>query len=257
MYPKFSIITVSYNSAHYITSAIESVLSQDYPNIEYIIIDGDSTDNTVDIIQSHANKSPEVIKWISEPDKGMYDALNKGIRMATGDIIGALNSDDFYSRTNALSTIADLFHDNPDLQSCFADVRYVKPDNLNKTVRYYSSKRFHPGRFKYGYMPAHPTFFVRKECFTKYGLYKTDYKIAGDYELLLRFLYIYKISYKYLSLDIIKMRKGGISTKNLNSNYVLNKEIIRGCKENGMYTNMATLSLKYFVKFFEFIRPRN
>jgi hypothetical protein len=132
----------------------------------------------------------------------------------------------------------------------------VRPDNLNKTVRYYSSAKFHPGRFRWGFMPAHPTFFVRRKYFEQYGYYQTDYKIAADFELLMRFLYTHKLRYKYLPKDIIKMRIGGKSTKSWQSNYILNKEIVRGCKENGIYTNLFLLCFKYFIKIFEFIRTR-
>jgi glycosyltransferase involved in cell wall biosynthesis len=186
----------------------------------------------------------------------MYDAMNKGIKMATGEIIGVLNSDDFYNYPDCITTVAGEF-DNPDIDVSFADVRFVKPDNPDKTVRYYSSKKFHPGRFRWGFMPAHPTFFVRRKYFDQYGYYQTDYKIAADYELLIRFLYTYKLRYKYLHRDLIKMRMGGKSTKSLKSNYILNKEIVRGCKENGIYTNMIILSLKYFQKVFELIKTKD
>jgi hypothetical protein len=179
--------------------------------------------------------------------------MNKGIRMATGEIVGILNSDDFYTRPTCLETIAGVFED-PAVDSCFADVRFVKPENLDKTVRYYSSAKFNPRKFRFGFMPAHPTFFVRKKQFDEMGYYKTDYQIAADYELLMRFLYVGKLSYRYLPLDMIKMRMGGKSTQSWKSNYILNKEIIRACKENGIYTNLFILSLKYFRKIFEFIR---
>jgi glycosyltransferase involved in cell wall biosynthesis len=183
----------------------------------------------------------------------MYDAINKGIRMASGEVIGILHSDDFYNYPDCIEKIAELFEDST-VDSCFADVRFVKPDRLDKTVRYSSSAKFNPRKFRFGFMPAHPTFFVRKKQFDEMGYYKTDYQIAADYELLMRFLYVGKLSYRYLPLDMIKMRMGGKSTKSWKSNYILNKEIIRACKENGVSTNFFILSLKYFRKIVEFVR---
>ena len=249
---KISIITVAYNSGSFIQHTIESVLTQIYPNIEYIVIDGGSKDNTVDIIKEYQPKFNGRMHWISEKDMGMYDAMNKGIRMAAGDVVGIINSDDFYHRNDVIAEIAKAFEvDN--VQATFADVRFVNPDNLNKTVRYYSSKNFSPNRFRFGFMPAHPTFFTYKKNFETFGYYQTDYKIAAVYELTIRFLYTHKLTYKYLHLDVMKMRTGGMSTASWRSNVILNKEIVRACKENGIYTNMFILSLKYFVKIFELI----
>ena len=206
---------------------------------------------TVDIIKEYEPQFDKRMRWISEPDYGMYDAMNKGIRMATGKIVGILNSDDFYNYPYCIETVAKTFVDLG-IDACFADVRFVNPDNLDKTVRYYSSAQFHPHRFRWGFMPAHPTFFVRKKYFDEIGYYKTDYQIAADYELLIRFLYINQLKYQYIPLDMIKMRTGGKSTQSWKSNYILNKEIVRACKENGIYTNLFILSLKYFRKIFEF-----
>jgi len=253
---KISLITVCYNSQDHIQTTIESILSQTYFDIEYIIIDGDSRDNTLDIVKKYAPLFNGRMKWISEPDQGMYDAMNKGIRMATGEVIGILNSDDFYNHSFCIEMIANVFKDLT-IDCCFGDMRYVKPENLNKTVRYYSSSHFHPKMFRFGYMPGHPTFYVRKKYFDEIGYYKTDYQISADYELLIRFLYVKKLKYQYLPLDMVKMRIGGKSTQSWESNYILNKEIVRACKENGIYTNMLLLSLKYFQKIFEFIITRN
>jgi glycosyltransferase involved in cell wall biosynthesis len=254
---KISIITACYNSAPSIQTTIESVLSQTYSDIEYIIIDGKSNDGTVDIIKNYESAfAKNKLKWLSESDQGMYDAINKGIRMATGEVVGILNSDDFYNYPHCIETVAKAFEDS-NIDACFADVRFVKPDNLDKTIRYYSSAQFHPRRFRWGFMPAHPTFFVRKKYFDEISYYKTDYQIAADYELLIRFLYTHQLKYKYIPLDMIKMRTGGKSTQSWESNYILNKEIVRGCKENGIYTNMLMLSFKYFQKFVELINTRN
>jgi glycosyltransferase involved in cell wall biosynthesis len=253
---KISIITVCHNAATTIADTIKSVLAQTYADIEYIVVDGNSTDETTKIIQEYEPKFNRRMRWISEPDNGLYDAMNKGIKMATGEIVGILNSDDFYNYSDCVEKIAKIF-ENKFIDSCFADVRFVKAMNLHKTVRYYSSAKFSPKLFRWGFMPAHPTFFVRKKCFDTAGYYKTDYKIAADYELLIRFLYTQKFTYQYLLLDIIKMRMGGESTKSWKSNYILNKEIIRACRENGIYTNMFLLLFKYFIKIFELIKTRN
>lgn len=249
---KVSLISVCLNSEHHIRTTIESVLYQSYPVIEYILVDGASNDMTLDIIKSYEPKFKGRLKWISEPDTGMYEAMNKGIRLATGEIVGILNSDDFYNHTNCIATVAKVF-ENSLIDACFADVHFVKPENLAKRVRYYSSSRFRPSQFRWGFMPAHPSFFVRKKFFDEIGYYKTDYHIAADYELLIRYLFINKLKYQYIPLDMVTMRTGGISTQSWKSNYILNKEIVKACKENGIYTNLFMLSLKYFRKIFEFI----
>jgi len=238
---KVSIITVVYNNAHVIKSAIDSVLSQTYPNIEYIIIDGKSTDGTVDIISSYGSK---IAKCISEPDKGIYDAMNKGLKLATGDVVGILNSDDMYMSQDVIEKVVAIFETHA-VESMFADLVYVRPDNLDKVVRYYDSSYFSPAKFAYGWMPAHPTFFVKKEIYEKYGYFKTDYKIAADYELLARFLGKYAISYFYLQLPIVKMRTGGVSTTNFKSNIVINQEILRACSANGIDSNWWMVLSKY------------
>jgi len=247
---KVTIITVTLNSAATLTTTMDSVRSQDYADIEHILVDGLSTDETVDVIRSY----PHVARFISEPDTGLYDAINKGIRMATGDVIGILNSDDFFSSPHIVSQIADALTRRR-VDAVFGDVAFVRPTNLEKIVRMYSSRKFHPRQFARGYMPAHPTFYVRRRCYEEFGLYQTDYKIAADYELLMRFIHRYRLSYAYIPLTMVHMRTGGTSNRTLVSRYVLNREIVRACKENGVTTNMALLSLKYFFKVFEYIRP--
>ena len=274
---KVSLVTVTFNSDQTLRDTIQSVFNQIYSDIEYIIIDGLSKDNTVDIIRKYEPQFQGRLKWISErdngrskdgtldiikkyanrlaywtsePDKGIYDAMNKGIRMSTGDIVGIINSDDFYHRRDIISRVVEAFR-NERTQAVYGDVRFVNPDNLDKTVRYYSSRNFSPNRFRYGFMPAHPTFFTYRKYFEKFGYYKIDYHIAADYELLIRFLYVHRLKSKYLSLDFMKMRTGGASTASIKSNILLNKEIVRACSENGIWTCMPLLFLKYFIKVFE------
>jgi len=253
---KISLITVSYNSSTTIEDTFNSVLSQTYPDVEYIVVDGNSTDNTINIIKEYESRFDGKMRWISEPDNGLYDAINKGIQMATGDIVGIIHSDDFYAHNTVLEQVAETFKKDTNIQTVFGDVRFVNPDDLNKTVRYYSSKKFTPKRFRFGFMPAHPTFFTYKSNYEKVGYYETNYKIAADFELLLRFLYIHKLPYRYLPLDMIIMRTGGLSTKSYKSNILLNKEIVKACKRNGVYTNLFLVYLKYFVKIFELINRR-
>ena len=249
---KVSLITVTFNSGMTLRDAIQSVLSQSFPDIEYILVDGLSQDRTIKIVKEYEPLFQNRLKWVSEKDSGLYDAMNKGIRMATGDIIGIINSDDFYFRNDVITKIVEAFNDN-NVQAIYGDVRFVNPNNLDRTVRYYSSKRFVPSLFRFGFMPAHPTFFTYRKYFDQLGYYKTNYKIAADYELLLRFLYVHRLKSKYLPLDFMKMRTGGTSTASIRSNILLNKEIVIACKENGIWTCYPLLLLKYLVKIFEFI----
>jgi len=244
---KISLVTVTFNSANTLQDTIDSVMRQDYKDIEYVIVDGASKDGTVDVIHANANR---LAKWISEPDRGIYDAMNKGLRMTTGDVVGIINSDDFYHDTTVLSAVAKAFED-PAIDAVFGDLVFVDPANLTKVVRKYSSRNWHPGKFALGFMPAHPTFFVRRKYYEQFGLFKTDYKIAADYELLIRFLYVHKLRYRYLPITMVTMRKGGVSSNGIRSNITLNNEIIRGCRENGIKTNAFKIYPKYFVKLFE------
>lgn len=244
---KVSIITATYNSEVHIADCIKSVYNQTYNNIEHIIVDGASKDKTLEIINSTPNR---ITKVISEPDKGIYDAMNKGIKAATGDVIGILNSDDFFTSDNIIETVVDNFKKD-NIDALYGDVHFVNPDDLSKTVRYYSSAIFRPALFRFGFMPAHPSFYMKKECYNKYGLYGLDYKIASDYDLLIRYLHKEKIKYRYIKRDFVTMRTGGVSTQNFNSNVTLNKEIVRACKKYGIYTNMFILSFKYLYKLFE------
>ena len=254
---KISVITVTFNSGATFRDTIESVLKQVYSDYEYLVIDGGSKDNTVDIIKEYEPKFGGRMKWISEKDKGMYDGINKGIRMATGDVVGIINSDDFYHRDDIFENINKAFEDDNNIQAIYGDVRFVHPDNLEKTVRYYSCKHWKPWRFRFGFMPAHPTFFTYKENFEKYGYYQYDYHIAADYELLIRHLYTNHVPAKYVPLDFMKMRTGGRSTNGWKANILLNREIVRGCKENGIWTCMPLLFLKYFIKVFELVKTHN
>ena len=189
---KISIITVTYNSAATLRDTMESVLAQTYTDIEYVVVDGLSKDNTMDIVREYEPRFQGRMKYISEKDHGLYEAMNKGIRMATGEIVGIINSDDFYHRNDIIQLVADAMAAS-EVQAVYGDVRFVNPENLDKTVRYYSSKIFRPSLFRFGFMPAHPTFFTYRKYFEQYGYYRLDYKIAADYELLVRFLHKYGV----------------------------------------------------------------
>ncbi len=247
---KVSIITVVYNRADVIRDTIKSVLSQTYKDIEYIIIDGASTDDTMYVINEYKDK---ISKINSEPDKGLYDAINKGIKEATGDVIGLLHSDDFYTDSLVIQRVVDAFTQQKS-DTVFADLLYIKDDNHDKVLRYYSAKHFTPQKLKYGLMPPHPTFFVKKEIFEKYGLYKTDYAIAADYEMCFRLLETHKVSYTYIHFPIIKMRIGGLSTGGIRNKIIINKEAIRAMKENGHYSNHLLILKKYPIKILEIIK---
>ncbi|MDZ7605068.1 MAG: glycosyltransferase family 2 protein [Cyclobacteriaceae bacterium] len=242
-----SIITVCYNSAAHIQDAIDSVAGQSHVGIEHIIIDGGSTDGTVEIVKKNQER---ISKWISEPDSGIYDAMNKGLALATGEVVGILNSDDFYFDSSVISVVAAAF-DDPTIDAVFGDLIFVDPLNLDRTVRTYSSGKWHPAKFARGYMPAHPTFFVRRKYYELHGPFKTDYIIAADYEMLIRLLYVNKLNYKYLPLKMVKMRKGGVSSNGLKSNIILNREIVKACRSNGIRTNALKIYPKYFTKIFE------
>ena len=240
MSQKVSIITVCFNSAKTIRETIESVLSQDYPDIEYIIIDGGSSDETLAVVKEYADRIAVIV---SERDRGIYDAMNKGVDLATGDIIGMLNSDDVYINEHAVSELMKTMQ-NAKSDSVFADLVIVDQLDLDRVLRYYDSSFFHPNKFRFGWMPAHPTFFVKKVIYDKVGPYSLDYKISADYEMLIRLLWVEKATYAYLPKPVVRMRYGGASTSGFSRNWLLNKEIVKACKANGIYTNLGILALK-------------
>ena len=247
---KVSLITVSYQSEATIRDTIESVLAQDYPSIEYIIVDGASSDRTMDIVNEYRN---EIDAVISEPDQGIYDAMNKGIRAATGDVVGMLNSDDFYADNSVVRNLIECM-ENAGADTVFADLVIVDANDTKRVIRYYDSSMFHPGRLRYGWMPAHPTFFVKRELYERYGGFSLDYKIAADFEIVVRLLYSVGASYAYLPAVAINMRIGGASTRGLKSSWLLNKEIVRACKTNGLGTSLPRVLLKIPTKLMKYLR---
>ena len=251
---KISIITATYNSGNTVRDTIESVLRQTYTDYEYIIKDGGSKDETMDICREYEAKFEGRMKLISAPDKGIYDAMNKGIEAATGDVIGLLNSDDFYTSDDVLQAVADAFVADDKIDAVYGDIHFVKDDDLTNCVRYYSSALFHRRWMRFGFMPAHPSFYCKKACYEKYGYFDTSFKIAADFENLLRLIFIGRIKTQYIPKDFVTMRTGGASTAGFNSRKTIMKEHLRGFKKNGIYSNAFLLSLRYFYKIYELIR---
>ena len=249
---KISVVTVCRNAESTIEDTIRSVAGQTCRNVEHVIVDGASTDGTLDIIRKYESL---VSKWVSEPDQGIYDAMNKGLALAGGDVVGFLNADDVYAQPDILEILTRNFSGG-DLDACYGDVVFVR-DDLETIVRYYRSSGFAPKKLAYGWMPAHPALYLKKALFDKYGNFRTDYQIAADYELVVRLFGAKRIRYRYVPEVFVKMRIGGVSTRNWKSSLVLNKEIVRGCRENGVRTSLFRVFLKFPLKMMElFMRPR-
>ncbi len=239
---KVSIITVCHNSAETIGDTIASIASQQYSNKEHIIVDGASKDKTIDIVK-HASS---VTRYISEPDKGIYDAMNKGLKLATGDVIGLLNADDFYEGDAVLNQVADVFKDSA-VQACYADLLYVDKNDTSHVIRYWKSRIFEPGLFKRGWMPAHPTFFVRKSIYEKLGCFDLNYKIAADFELMMRFLEINQIKVVYVPKVFVRMRVGGETNRSFSNILNQNKEIVQILKKYGFKMSVIGLLARKIV----------
>lgn len=248
-----SIITATYNSEKTLHDTFRSVLLQNYTNYEYIVIDGGSKDGTVDIIRAYEPLFDGRMKWISEPDKGIYDAMNKGIRKATGDVVGLLNSDDFYTSNDILARVASVFN-NDGIDAVYGDIHFVNDSDLKKCVRYYSSKPFHRWWMRFGFMPAHPSFYCKRSVYEKYGAFNLTYKVAADFECLLRLIFIHRIKTKYLPLDFVTMRTGGASTSGMESHKQIMHDHQLAFKKNGVYSNVFFELLRYGYKVCEIIQ---
>lgn len=250
---KISIITATFNSGATLRDTMESVLRQSYQDYEHIIIDGLSKDDTLSIIAELEPLYYGRLKYISEKDRGLYDAMNKGINIATGDVIGILNSDDFYTGNDVLSTVAKEIEN---VDAIYGDIHYVSPDNLDKCVRYYSSKSFRRWKMRLGFMPAHPSFYCHQDVYTRYGIFDLSFKIAADFEQLLRLIYIHKISTKYIEKDFVTMRTGGASSSGLQSHKRIIRDHILAYKKNGLTPSYFLESLRYIYKLVEVAKYR-
>ena len=285
---KITLITACYNSAATIGTAIESVLSQKGVDVEYIVVDGGSKDGTVDIIKEYADKTLNsqlltpnfTFRWLSESDKGMYDAINKGIKMATGDIVGILNADDVLASDETLKRIAEAFESGgvgsggvrsggvesegvgERVDCVYADIRFVREGNSVEvlrnapTVRYCSAKMWRPWMFRFAAMVPHPSFYVRRECFERLGGYSLDYRICADFELELRYLYLAKLKAAYLPECVVVMRMGGMSTAGWRSNIEINREDLRALRCHGIWSCLPLIYLKYLFKIWGFVFKR-
>jgi len=247
---KVSIITICYNSAETIEATIKSVLAQDYPDIEYIIVDGVSKDDTLNIVDQHKDG---IATMISEPDKGIYDAMNKGVAAATGDVVGILNSDDFYAYDEVLSDVVACFKQNQ-AEAIYADLVYVDRLDTDKVTRKWTSGEYLPGHFNKGWMPPHPTFFTTKEAYQKYGSYRLELRTSADYELMLRMLHKHKLKVAYLPKIITKMRVGGQSNVSIKNRLKANKEDRMAWKLNDLKPGAFTFIRKPLGKLVQFVK---
>ena len=251
---KVSIITVAYNSAKMLSGAMTSVLRQTHKDIEYIVVDGLSKDDTVDVIKSFEPQFGGRLRWVSEKDRGIYDAMNKGVQMSTGDIVGILNSDDFFTSDTVIEEMVRQFPD--DAGAVYGDVHFVKKNKEQKCVRYYSGRIFRPWLVRIGYLPPHPSLYVRRELFEKYGYYDASLLISADFELIARLCYKHRVPMKYLHIDFVTMRMGGTSTRNWSNRLRGAEENLIACRANGIRTNWLLICMKYPIKYLQslFIR---
>jgi len=247
---KISIITVCRNSAAVIEGAIRSVLAQTHKDIEYIVVDGASTDGTVQLVRSFSDR---LAKLVSEPDAGIYDAMNKGIGLATGDIVGILNSDDLYADDNVLARVAAVF-EKPEVDVCYGDLVYVSPANIDKPVRVWKSSPYKSGSFLSGWVPPHPTFFVRRQVYEKYGRLDLSFPLAADFELMLRFLHCLGLKSSYIPETLVKMRLGGASNKSFANMFQQNMEIYRAGRKNGVNLGAQYYFGKFYDRFKQYAR---
>lgn len=243
-----SIVVPVLNMECTVDRALESILEQEYRNWEIILVDGQSTDGTLTRIGPYASRIATVL---SEPDSGIYDAINKGLNLASGEIIGILNGDDYYGHHRVFDRYAERFAD-PDTGIVFGDIEFFSSGNPGRTVRTYSSRRFSREKLRFGWMPPHPSVFVRRSVYESVGNYSTEFRIAGDFEFLVRALWVHSVRYERIDEVLVRMQFGGMSTKGLRATFSLNQEIIRACRQNGLDTGWPTIMRKFPQKLVEF-----
>jgi glycosyltransferase involved in cell wall biosynthesis len=245
---KISIITVTYNSQRTVADTLASVASQSYPSIEHLVIDGSSHDNTLAIV----NRFPHVARVVSEPDAGIYDAMNKGLRLVTGEIVGILNSDDIYNNDQVIADVMKCFEDN-NVDVVYGDLQYVRSDNLQKVVRTWRSGNYSRNKFHFGWMPPHPSLFVRKRVYQQVGFFNTQLRSAADYEMILRIMLKNECTAAYLPKVLVRMRTGGVSNASVKNRLRANREDRMAWKQNGLRPYFFTTTLKPFRKIFQYI----
>lgn len=252
---KISIITATYNSASTVRDTFESVLSQTHKDIDYWVIDGGSKDATIDIIKEYEKKFSGRMHWISEPDKGIYDAMNKGIARSTGEVVGILNSDDFFFDSVTLENINKAFEEH-NTDCIFGNLIYVNAANTNIIERIWRGSEYREGIFKYGWVPAHPTFYVKRMCYERLGLYDLSYQVSADFELMLRYLAKHKVSSWYINKFLVRMRVGGESNSSIKNIILGNKNIIRAFNENGVDMSRFYTAHRLIPKFAQRIKMK-
>ena len=259
---KISIITATWNRANTLQDAIDSVLRQMETckgrdiEIEHVIVDGLSKDNTVEIVRKNEPRYGGALKWVSEKDGGIYDAINKGISMATGDVVGILNSDDFYTSDMVLLKVAEAFEADQALEAVYGDIHFVKDKDLKKCTRYFSSRYFNKSLLRFGFMPAHPSFYCRRSVYLKSGLYDISLKTSSDFEMIVRLFYRDNIRARYLNMDFVTMRAGGESTANVSSKMRVNRDIALSLKKYGIYSNQLFQAMRYAWRIGEILYTR-
>lgn len=249
---KISVITAVYNARDTIQECIDSVAGQSYPHVEHIVMDGGSTDGTVEILRANTNEA-RITRWISQPDAGLYDALNKGIRMASGVVIGALHADDVYADRQVLERVARALAAGH-AQTCYGDLLYVAAHDTERVIRRWIAGAYRPGLFLRGWMPPHPTLFVRRDVYMRYGLYRTDFRIAADYELMLRYFHRCGVSTCYIPRVLVRMRTGGLSNRSLENLVRKSFEDLKAWQVNGLPPRVMTILLKNLRKLPQFFR---
>lgn len=263
---KISIITATYNSAATVRDTLESVLRQTFTDYELVVVDGGSTDGTVDILGEYEPRFGGRLRWTSERDEGLYDAMNRGIARATGEVVGILNSDDFYTSDDVLEVVAQTFAACEELDALYGDIHYVDPADTTRSVRYYSSRMFRRSWMRFGFMPAHPSFYCRRTVYGRFAkanggkaypaFFDTTYKVAADFENLLRMIFVGRIATRYVAKDFVTMRTGGASSSGAASHRQINRDHRRALRENGVRSNIVLLSLRYIYKIGELAMGR-
>lgn len=249
---KISLITATYNSAETLRDTMQSVLNQTFKDVDYIIVDGGSKDTTMDIVKEFEPKFEGRLRWVSEKDKGIYDAMNKGVKMAQGNIVGILNSDDFFASDHVLEKVNDAFTENPAIDGIYADVRYVDWNNTSKKVRMFSGKDFKREKLCWGKMPPHPSFYVKRECYDKFGLYSLDYPICADYDMFVKMIWEGNINTLYINDVFVNMRSGGTSSNGIKVHKKIMKERMLCVREHKMPSNFFMQISRYIEKIFSF-----